>query len=197
MPAFTLSKRIVRKDVARFVLRALHADIRAGLAPSGAPSWVAERMEEFAEREALLPFVKAAKGKSEDGSIGGYLIGTGVSKDEGMDEVGHRFQDFYHEIEDQLVKRKWKGRRSFGRGLGFQHHHTNGSISSWSENTDIDEKASIAESAKEDGDETEKESDVEDRQEDEMSKRIRDVIEAVERTLCCVFYDRFVTNFSL
>ncbi|KAF7794468.1 hypothetical protein EIP86_005602 [Pleurotus ostreatoroseus] len=195
VPAFTISRRIVRRDVARSVIRALHAELRLGLSPSGAPNWVAERMEEFAEREGLLPFVKikGTRNKTEEGASGGYAIGTGISKEEGMQELGVRFQDFYDEIEDQLLKRKWKGRRGFGKGLVL--HHLNGSISSSVESFTEDEKTD-KDSGKEDADDTEKESEVDekqdklDRQEEQREKRIREVLEAVERTLCCVLYDR-------
>ena len=62
---------------------AMAAEVRAGLAPSSAPSWVAERIEEFAEREGLPPFVKAkSKRAPEEGhGLGGYVVGTGLSKD--------------------------------------------------------------------------------------------------------------------
>ncbi len=191
VPAFAISRRIIRKDVARSVLKALHSDIRAGLAPSGAPSWVAERLEEFAEREGLLPFVKS-KVKNEDGSVGGYVMGSGLPGDSSMDDIGQRFQEFYGDVEETLIKRRWKGKSAFVRGLHFQHRHTStGSISSSTENTDLDEKASIDDSVRDD-DDTEKESEAEDHPEDEKSKRIREVVEAVEKTLCTVFYDRYV-----
>lgn len=172
----------------------LHSEIRSGLAPSGAPNWVAERIEEFAEREGLLPFVKSKSNKNkleENHYLGGYVICPGLSKDEAMDDVGSRFQDFYSEIEDQLIRRKWRGRRSFGKGLVL--HHLNGSsISSSAESTSGDEKESI----KDDGEETEKESEAEERPEDETEKKIRGVVEAVERTICSVFYDRYVVSIS-
>ena len=189
VPTFTLSRKINRRNVARDILRVIHGEIRSGLAPSGAPGWVAERIEEFAERESLLPFVKSKSNKNkleESHHLGGYVICPGMSKDEAMDDVGRRFQDFYSEIEDQLVRRKWRGRRSFGKGLVL--HHLNGSsISSSADSMSGDEKESI----KEDGEETEKESEAEERPEDETEKKIRAVVEAVERTICAVFYDRY------
>lgn len=189
VPAFTLSRRINRRSVARDVLRAVQHEVRAGLVPAGAPSWVAERIEEFAEREGLLPFVKGKGSKRlEDGSsLGGYIVGGGVSRDEPMDDVGQRFQDFYSEVEEQLVKRKWRGRRSFGKGLVLQH--LNGSVASSADSsTSGDEKESVR-----DEDETEKEDEAEEKPEDEAEKKIRAVVEAVERTICSVFYDRCAT----
>lgn len=187
VPAFTLNKRIVRRNIAKEVLRVVHHEIRAGLAPSGAPSWVAERVEEFAEREGLLPFVKAkgSRNKLDDNTLGGYLIHPGLSMDGSLDDVGRRFQDFYSEIEEQLIKRKWRGRRTFGKGV---LHHLNGSISSVSSSTE-----SVSEDEKgeaKDDEETEKESDSEEKPEDETEKKIRAVVEAAERTICSVFYDR-------
>ena len=110
---------------------------------------------------------------------------------ESMDDVGRRFQAFYGDVEELLVKRRWKGRSSFPRGLHFQQqrHASAGSVSSSAENTDADEKEGAG--VKEE-DDTEKESEAEEHPhpEDERSRRIRDVVEAVERTLCNVFYDR-------
>ncbi|EKM50210.1 uncharacterized protein PHACADRAFT_213959 [Phanerochaete carnosa HHB-10118-sp] len=189
VPSFTLNKRIVRRSVAKEILRVVHHEIRAGLAPSGAPSWVAERIEDFAEREGLLPFVKAKtnKNKLDDNALGGYLIHPGLSKDEPLDDVGRRFQDFYAEIEEQLIKRRWRGRRSFGKGV---LNHLNGSISSVSSSAE-----SVSGDEKEDArdEETEKESDAE---EDEMEKNIRAVVEAAERTICSIFYDRLFMQSS-
>lgn len=150
-----------------------------------------------------MPFakVKSGRNKLEDSNVGGYVISAGVSKEGGMQEIGSKFQDFYEEIEEQLEKRKWRGRRAFGKGLVL--HHLNGSsISSSAESASSDEKAE-KESVTEDGDDTEKESEVDEKQEktereeDERQKRIRDVVEAVERTVCCIFYDRYVFLLSL
>ena len=196
VPAFTLSRRIVRRDVARSVIRTLHAEIRYGLVASGAPTWVAERIEEFAERERLQPFYKVKSGRTKldenISALGGYAIGMGVVQEEGMQEVGRKFQDFYDEIEDQLEKRKWKGKPMFGKR--FTRHLNDSSISSSADSGSGDEKGE-KESIREDADDTEKESDADekpDRPEDEREQRIRDVLEAVERTMCCVFYDRYV-----
>ena len=138
-----------------------------------------------------MPFVKSKTGKNkleENPHFGGYVVGAGLSQDESMDDVGRRFQDFYSEIEDQLVRRKWRGKRSFGKGLVLHHLHS-GSISSSAESISGDDEK---ESIKDDGEETEKEDEIDDRPEAETEKKIRAVVEAVERTICSVFYDRCV-----
>ncbi|KAI0339369.1 hypothetical protein BDW22DRAFT_1336368 [Trametopsis cervina] len=164
VPAFTISRRIVRREVARALLTGVRRDVGATLAASGAPTWVAERVEEFAERERLLPFIKSsarAKGRQhEDAGGGGYVVAAGWDEEESMDDVGRRVQGLYADVEALLVKRKWKG----GRTSGLEE--------------ELD---------------TEKESEAEEHahpEEDERTKRIREVVEAVERALCTVFYDR-------
>ena len=134
------------------------------------------------------------KTKNEDGSVGGYVLCSGLPTNTSMDDVGQRFQEFYGDIEEMLIKRRWKGRSSFVKGLHFQGRHTSpGSLSSSTETTDVDEKGLYDEnsSVRED-DDTEKESEAEDHPEDLRDKRVREVVDAVESTICTVFYDRCV-----
>ena len=166
-------------------------------------------MDEFAEREGLMPFIKVkGRGPRESGfgahagagvgtGASGYVIGAGIPKEEGMEDVGRRFQELYEEVEEQLEKRRWKGGKGRAKAFGLVRHLNGSSISSSAESgSGSGDERGEKESVKDEGTDTEKESEVdekvekEERREDERSMRIREVLEAVERTLCCVFYDR-------
>lgn len=184
-----MAKRTNFREVARTFLRSLHSDIRVEL--GNAPSWVAERVEDFATKTGLIPFVKT-KPKSKLGKVeeptagpnaGGYAIGTGPATEDGMEGVGQRFQEFYADLEDELTRRKWGSVRGFGRGI-VQHLNGSAATPSDSANTSSDERAADVFD--------EKEKDVEETAEDQKEKRVHEVMEAVERTLCSLFYDRYV-----
>lgn len=138
-----------------------------------------------------MPFVKTKPksklGKVEEPAVspgaGGYAIGTGPTSEDGMEGVGQRFQEFYADLEDELTRRKWGSGRGFGRGI-VHHLNTSTATTSDSANTSSDEKTG-------DGFD-EKERDSEETAEDQKEKRVHEVMEAVERTLCSLFYDRYV-----
>ncbi|KAI0072635.1 hypothetical protein K474DRAFT_1604721 [Panus rudis PR-1116 ss-1] len=199
VPAFTMTHRIIRKDVAKNLMRTLHAEIRAELGSSPAPSWVAERIEDFATRAGLMPFVKtSSKAQSKLGSesaaanaAGGYVLGTGPSSEYGIEGTGQQMQEFFIDLEEELLRRRWGPRKGFGRGIVHNHQnkapgqapHTPSSATE-SASTSSDEKGDVT-------DDKEKEKDVEpDTVEDEKEKRVREVMEVVERTLCSLFYDK-------
>lgn len=189
VPAFTITKRIIRKDLAKSLLRALHAEIRKDL--THAPSWVADRIDDFVAKNGLLPFVKAKSKGSKlvvDGNAvsivsGGYLVSTGVVSEDGMEGLGRLFQEFYLDLEEELERRKWKHSSVKSHG-----HHTNGSPIVSSENTSSDEKAMDSPE--------EKEKDGEDSEGGEKEKKIREILDVVERTICSLFYDRCVILFT-
>ncbi|THH32050.1 hypothetical protein EUX98_g2138 [Antrodiella citrinella] len=181
VPAFTLNTRIIRRDVAKGVLKAIHTEIKRDL--DHAPSWVSERLEEFAAKCELLPFVKnkpknslklvAGSGAGDVVAQAGYSVPKEISGEDGVEELGRRCQEFYLDLEEELARRKWR----VGKFLGHSPH-VNGAVSV--------ESASASS-----GDEKEKDGDDGDDQvEDEKEKRIREMLENVERTLCSMFYDR-------
>ena len=181
--AFTINTRILRRDVAKTVLKVIHNDIKREL--EMAPSWVSERVEDFVTKCDLLPFVKNKPKSKLVGGTGGslnnsdsapaqysvtsVLTSQGDSADDGIEELSSKVQEFYLDLEEELGRRKWR----FGKQVFEKGTHSNGSVSS--------------------GDEKEgEESDEKDQVEDEKEKRTREILENVERTLCSMFYDRYV-----
>ncbi|KAH8103910.1 hypothetical protein BXZ70DRAFT_923313 [Cristinia sonorae] len=178
VPAFTMSTRISRKDVAKSILKAIHNEVKRDLADI-APSWVSERIEDFAVKNNLLPFLKIKSkskigGTTEGGPAAGYTVTPDLTGEDGVEDLGQKFQEFYLDLEEELMRRKWKsGKQGFGSRILANGTPSAGSLSSG------DEKEKDAE-----------EKDGEDQVEDEKEKRVREVLGRVERTMCSVFYDR-------
>ncbi|KAJ7768683.1 hypothetical protein DFH07DRAFT_902521 [Mycena maculata] len=108
--AFTLAHRIVRKDAARAIDRALRAELHAAC---GAPPWVAERVDAFVA--PWYPFTRLRRGGgggsvSEKGGGSNYVIGDPLA---GMlpDEIGEMVQGFYVKLEEDLRAGGHNGRR--------------------------------------------------------------------------------------
>ncbi|KAJ6591269.1 hypothetical protein DFH09DRAFT_1139158 [Mycena vulgaris] len=103
--AFTLARRIVRKDVARAIDRALRGELHTHC---GAPPWVAERVDAFVA--PWYPFNRVKRGGAGEKGAGGsnYLVGDPLA---GMlpDEIGDMVQGFYAKLEEDL--RAGGGRR--------------------------------------------------------------------------------------
>ncbi|KAJ6511522.1 hypothetical protein C8R47DRAFT_1034702 [Mycena vitilis] len=109
VPAFTLARRIVRKDAARSIDRALRAELHT---LCGAPPWVAERVDAFVA--PWYPFARVKRGTAGEKGAGGvvgssnYVVGDPLA---GMlpEEIGDMVQGFYAKLEEDL--RAGSGRR--------------------------------------------------------------------------------------
>ncbi|KAJ7121022.1 hypothetical protein C8R44DRAFT_853344 [Mycena epipterygia] len=103
--AFTLARRIVRKDAARAIDRALRAELHT---QCGAPPWVAERVDAFVA--PWYPFMRTKRGTAGEKGAGSsnYVVGDPLA---GMlpEEIGEMVQGFYAKMEDDL--RSGGGRR--------------------------------------------------------------------------------------
>ncbi|KAJ7081541.1 hypothetical protein C8R43DRAFT_1245161 [Mycena crocata] len=103
--AFTIAQRIVRKDVARAIDRALRTELHT---QCGAPPWVADRVDAFVT--PWYPFTRVKRGGNgeKSGSSSSYLVGDPLA---GMlpEEIGEMVQGFYAKLEDDL--RAGGGRR--------------------------------------------------------------------------------------
>lgn len=193
VPAFTLSTRIVRREVAKTILKSIHSEIKRDL--DVAPSWVSERVEDFVTKADLLPFVKN-KPKSK---LGGVAAPTGGSSnadtalaqysitpevaaegnsEEGVEVLARNVQEFYLDLEEELSRRRWR----LGRQVLMKNYaasHSNGSASASSGDEKDKEKDGAGEEGEEKGPVT-----------TEKEQKVREVMELVERTLCAMFYDR-------
>jgi hypothetical protein len=120
-------------------------------------------VETFSGKEGLLPFTKVSDAR--------YIVVGGGKEEAGrnMDKVGARCQVFYG-AEEVLEGREWKW-----RGLGLNRSRGG--------------SGSGEDSPRDGGGERERERERGGSQADERGRRVREVVEAVERTLCTVFYD--------
>ncbi|KAF7366362.1 VPS9 domain-containing protein [Mycena sanguinolenta] len=104
IPAFTLARRIVRRDVARAIDKTMRGELHALCTVGGAPPWVAERVDTFVAPWYPFRRVKRSSEKGSVGSsngIGDYVVGDPLG---GMlpEEIGEMVQGFYVKLEEDL-----------------------------------------------------------------------------------------------
>ncbi|KAG6884291.1 hypothetical protein C0993_012436 [Termitomyces sp. T159_Od127] len=163
--AFTIDHKIVHKDIAKDMNKALRREVKAFLETGlHMPSWVGDRVRDFTAE--WYPFVKEEKKKSlllsrqtrekekkENGEQ--YVISW---TEEAPENTAERIQDFYLALEQEL-------RLSEESFLGrLMKEHT------------------------EDSESTENEKRIKETIESE--EKIKESMEVVERTICTLFYDR-------
>lgn len=154
--AYTIDRRIVRKDVGKTINKALKNEVKETLLASGVPPWVVSRVHDFTI--GLYPFVKSSDVKHGTASSSPYIIDP---PQETAEELATQLQTFYAELEEGLFtggspstarptrdnlfdaeQEKVRDRRSNGKIVNEQHVH--------------------------------------------------EILEAVERAICALFYDRSI-----
>ncbi|KAI0917915.1 hypothetical protein AcV5_002728 [Taiwanofungus camphoratus] len=211
VPAYTISSRIERASLGRALSHAITQEMHAALGEVGVPLWAAERVERFTA--PLFPLVRAGPGspasagkgeKDRNGMAGAdtrgvgrvvSVTGRGKSKSkkewvissgiaEGAEDVAAKFQEFYADLEEAVRGRLGEHERGYrrGRGLYLQRREANGVESRRGNDSasgeEIEEKGELE--AGED----------EVAGEERREKRVREVMDAVERVVCSLFYDR-------
>ncbi|KAJ6481877.1 hypothetical protein C8R45DRAFT_314006 [Mycena sanguinolenta] len=104
IPAFTLARRIVRRDVARAIDKTMRGELHALCTVGGAAPWIAERVDAFVAPWYPFRRVKRSSEKGSVGSssgIGDYVVGDPLG---GMlpEEIGEMVQGFYAKLEEDL-----------------------------------------------------------------------------------------------
>ncbi|KZT07540.1 uncharacterized protein LAESUDRAFT_725000 [Laetiporus sulphureus 93-53] len=210
--AYAISKTIDRASLGRALTDAITGEMRAALWDAHVPPWAVERVERFSQ--PLFPMssvgasgaVKEANGrkvpgvidtttagrtvssriKSKADSDAEWSIASGVSQ-ERADELADKFQGFYAELEDMLWERLPKTSRKHLKGNG--------------RNTQLNEKKgsgneSMTTSTSEGGSDVEESmhekaaGETEEDHESGTQAEIQRIMNAVERVLCSLFYDR-------
>jgi hypothetical protein len=157
--AYTIDRRIVRKDVSKAMNKALKIEVKEALSSSGVPSWVIDHVHDFTV--GLYPFARSRDAKHGTTSSPLYVI---EPPHETAEELARQFQSFYAELEEDLLaggsspvtarparepfseanQEKARERRPNGKAVSEQH--------------------------------------------------ARGILEAVERVICSLFYDRSVLS---
>jgi len=167
--AFTIDRRIVRKEIGREMNKILKAELKAALNASASlgnipmPSWIVERVQDmtatwypFVKAPSSSPLKKKKTGSEKETNSIGYFVNPVA---ENPDDAAERLQDFYICLaQDMRVggssKRREKDESDGEEERGKREHEMM-----------------------------------------EIETRVRDVMEVVERTVASLFYDRFVLFF--
>ena len=157
--AYTIDRRVVRKDVGKAINKALKLEVKEAL--SSVPSWVIDRVHDFSI--GLYPFVRSHDVKQGTTSSPLYVI---EPPHETAEELARQFQSFYAELEEDLL--------------------TGGS------------SPVTARPAREASSEADQENARERRPNGKAvsEQHAHGILEAVERVICSLFYDRFVLGIS-
>jgi hypothetical protein len=159
--AFTIDRRIVRKDVSKSINKALKLEVKEALLSSGVPSWVIDHVHDFTV--GLYPFTKSHDAQQGATSSPLYVI---EPPHETAEELAKQFQSFYAELEEDLL-------------VGASSPVT-------------------ARPAREGFSEADQEKARERRpnRKPVSEQHARGILEAVERVICSLFYDRSVFGIS-
>ncbi|KAF8159896.1 hypothetical protein B0H34DRAFT_705261 [Crassisporium funariophilum] len=167
--AFTIDRRLVRKDLGKAMNKTLKGELKAALSATASlgnipvPGWVTERVHDMTAQ--WYPFVKAPSssplkkrlGADKDSNINGYLVNP---IEEMPEDAAERLQDFYLCLEQDMRV---------------------GGTPFISKRREKDAESDV---------EDEKEREKREHERMESETRVRDVMEAVERTITSLFYDR-------
>ena len=175
--AFTIDRRIVRKEIGREMNKILKAELKTALNASPSlgnipmPSWIVERVQHMTS--TWYPFVKAPSsspikkktGSEKETSSIGYFVNPVA---ENPDDAAERLQDFYSCLAQDMMR--------------------------------VSRTPFSSSKRREKDDEDDEDDQERGKREHEMmgiETRVRDVMEVVERTITSLFYDRFVLFFFL
>ncbi|THH06133.1 hypothetical protein EW146_g9708 [Bondarzewia mesenterica] len=160
--AFTIDRRIIRKDISKKINKALKTELKETLLMSNAPSWVVDRVNEFTL--GLYPFIKnpsSPKGPFAQNDGGAsptppYMIDP---PKETPEEMSQQFQEFYAVLEEDLHAEQSPTTARPRNGQTFA-----------AEQERDREKRAMEDATGKEG--------------------IKEVLEVVERVVCSLFYDR-------
>jgi hypothetical protein len=97
VPAFTLDRRIVRKDVGKAISKALKAETKDLLAAANVPAWAIERAQSFSY--GLYPLLRAPRSANGGQGSAGYIVN---SAQDTAEELARMTQDFFAVLEEDL-----------------------------------------------------------------------------------------------
>ncbi|PCH44498.1 hypothetical protein WOLCODRAFT_105227 [Wolfiporia cocos MD-104 SS10] len=209
IPVYTIATHIDRAALGHALWDAVTGEMRAALWDAGVPPWVVERAERFAQ--PLFPLVPTSTGDAgkdtvrkagtEARGVGRVVsasvrgrgkgeaewVAGGAQDETRAEELSERFQAFYVELEDAVWAR-WEEDVKKGRG------RRKGLLSAGARVESEMESAvpNVAESES-DTEHGSEEKTADENEEDKEGNReawVCNVMDAVERVVCSLFYDR-------
>ncbi|EIW58305.1 uncharacterized protein TRAVEDRAFT_123554 [Trametes versicolor FP-101664 SS1] len=205
VPAYVISARIQRAQVLAGIANALKGELEDVLTSEGVPLWAREKV--IAWSHFLAPVVpgkpapvtgaRRVSGLGPTGSpgrkasdtptweIAGDL--TAAVVEGGTEEVARKMQEFWYELEDEVGKR-WAEdvARERQKGRRWRRHPKAGSGSEGESERDKEEK----ETERDASEQQEKEGNTDEERDSPKSLHVTRVMDAVERVICSLFYDR-------
>lgn len=177
------------------------------LTNEGVPLWAREKVIEWSQflapvvqgKSAPVAGARRVSGLGPTGSpgrkatdapiweIAGDL--TAAVVEGGTEEVARKMQEFWYELEDEVAKR-WAEdvARERQKGRRWRRHPKAGSGSEGESERDKEEK----EAERDASEQQEKESNTDEERDSPKSLHVTRVMDAVERVICSLFYDRLV-----
>ncbi|KAI0358298.1 hypothetical protein OH77DRAFT_1260544 [Trametes cingulata] len=204
VPAYIIGGRVQRGQVLAGIASALRGEIEDVLTSEGVPPWAREKVIEWSQWLApvvpgksaptvgtrrvsgLGPTAGAGRKSSESSTleVAGDLVAS--VGDGGVEEIARRIQEFWYELEEEVGKRWQEDVAKEGRkGRRWRKHPKAGSGSEGESEKDREDKE-----AEKDATERSEEGNTDEERESPKSLHVKRVMEAVERTVCSVFYDR-------
>ncbi|KAA1468993.1 hypothetical protein DENSPDRAFT_795350 [Dentipellis sp. KUC8613] len=161
--AFTIDRRIIRKDVTKQINKSIKLELKEALTMSGAPNWIIDRVNEFTV--GLYPFVKSSHSIKQqflnaNGSAPPSPIYTIDPPTETIEELSQQFQEFYEGLEEDLRA-----------GHSPVTARPKGDTFSDAQEKDLQKRSH-------------------EHKDKGSDQYVRDTLEAVERVMCSLFYDR-------
>lgn len=157
--AYTIDRRVVRKDVSKAINKALKLEVKEAL--SSVPPWVIDRVHDFTI--GLYPFTRSRDVKQATTSPPLYVI---EPPHETAEELARQFQSFYAELEDDLL----------AGGTSPVTPRPAREAFSKADQENVRERRPNDKAVSE--------------------QHTRGILEAVERVICALFYDRSVLGIS-
>ncbi|KAI0369793.1 hypothetical protein BV20DRAFT_336540 [Pilatotrama ljubarskyi] len=203
VPAYIISGRIQRTQVLTGIASALKGEIEDVLASEGVPSWAREKVVEWTHWLApvvpgkAVPAVgtrrvsglgpTASPGRKGSDNPTWEVAEDLVSSmgDGGIEEAARRIQEFWYELEEEVGKRYPEDVAKEGqKGRRWRRRTKRGSGSEGESEKDREDE----DAEKDAGERSEGNTDEE--RESPKALHVKRVMEAVERTVCSVYYDR-------
>ncbi|CDO69791.1 hypothetical protein BN946_scf184766.g36 [Trametes cinnabarina] len=200
VPAYIIGGRIQRAQVLAGIASALRGELEDALVANGVPAWVREKVAEWSAWLAPVTLSKsglaigsklvsglgptASPGrKASDGSV--WVIADDViaGLEGGVNEVARKVQEFWYDLEEEVGKR-WAEDAAKKERKKRRWHRQQKNASGSEEESEKD-KEDVGESEQSlKGGSTDEERD------SPRAIHVNHVMEAVERTVCSLFYDR-------